>query len=96
MADRFAKIWNCGFEFAYFDGSEGVNAPCGIYVSLAQHRMVKKFAKPPLFTEGAAKSHFGWHLQAGANAFDMFGPGVKLKLFLLTTNLSARSLMLLN
>ena len=75
VADRFAKIWNCGFEFAYFDGSEGVNAPCGIYVSLAQHRMVKKFAKPPLFTEGAAKSHFGWHLQAGANAFDMFGPG---------------------
>ncbi len=75
VAERFAKIWNCGFEFAYFDGSEGVNAPCGTYVSLAQYRMVKKFAHPPLFTEGAAKSHFGWHLQAGANAFDMFGPG---------------------
>ena len=75
VAERFAKIWNCGFEFAYFDGSEGVNPPCGINVSLAQYRMVKKFANPPLFTEGAAKSHFGWHLQAGANAFDMFGPG---------------------
>ena len=75
VAERFAKIWNCGFEFAYFDGSEGVNAPCGIYVSLAQQRMVRKFARPPLFTEGAAKSHWGWHLQAGANAFDMFGPG---------------------
>ena len=75
VAERFAKIWNCGFEFAYFDGSEGVNSPCGIYVSLAQYRMVKKFDHPPLFTEGAAKSHFGWHLQAGSNAFDMFGPG---------------------
>ncbi|MCQ2392625.1 MAG: hypothetical protein MJ240_14540, partial [Kiritimatiellae bacterium] len=74
VAEKFAKIWNCGFEFAYFDGSEGVNAPCGVYVALAQWRMTRQFAYPPLFTEGAAKSHFGWHLQAGANAFDMFDP----------------------
>ena len=28
----------------------------------------------PMFTEGSAKSHFGWHLQAGSNAFDVFSP----------------------
>lgn len=76
VAEKIAAIYDCGFEFMYFDGSEGVGAPCGINVSLSQYRVVSKFATPPLFTEGAAKSHFGWHLQAGANAFDVFRPDV--------------------
>ena len=76
IAAKIAKIYDTGFEFCYFDGSEGVNPPCGVNVSLSQWRVVSKFAKPPVFTEGAAKSHFGWHLQAGANAFDMFHPEI--------------------
>ncbi len=76
IAEKIARIYDCGFEFLYLDGSEGVNPPCGINVSLAQYRVASKLAKMPIFTEGAAKSHFGWHLQAGANAFDVFPPEV--------------------
>ena len=74
IAKKIAKIYDAGFEFCYFDGSEGVNPPCGVNVSLSQWRMASRLAKAPVFTEGAAKSHFGWHLQAGANAFDIFPP----------------------
>ena len=80
VAEKIARICDAGMEFCYFDGSEGVNPPCGINVSLAQYRVVRKFAKMPIFTEGAAKSHFGWHLQAGANAFDVFPPEVFKKM----------------
>ncbi len=76
VAQKIKAIYDCGFEFCYFDGSEGVNPPCGINVSLSQYRVTKTFDTPPLFTEGAAKSHFGWHLQAGANAFDTFPPEI--------------------
>ena len=76
IAAKIKKIYDCGFEFCYFDGSEGVNPPCGVNVSLSQWRVAKTLGRPPLFTEGAAKSHFGWHLQAGANAFDVFHPEV--------------------
>ena len=76
IAEKIARIYDCGFEFLYLDGSEGVNPPTGINVSLAQYRVASKLAKMPVFTEGAAKSHFGWHLQAGANAFDVFPPEV--------------------
>ena len=74
VAEKIAAICDQGMEFCYFDGSEGVNPPCGINVGLSQWRVVKRFRTPPLFTEGAAKGHFGWHLQAGANAFDIFKP----------------------
>ena len=76
IAEKIAKIFDAGMEFCYFDGSEGVNPPCGVNVAFAQYRVVKKFAKMPIFIEGAAKSHFGWHLQAGANAFDVFPPEI--------------------
>ena len=74
VAAKIAKIYDAGMKFCYFDGSEGVNPPCGVNVSLSQWRVTRAFKTPPLFTEGAAKSHFGWHLQAGANAFDIFAP----------------------
>ena len=74
IAEKIAKIYDCGFEFMYNDGSEGASVPQGIHVANAQYRVWKKLAKKPLFTEGAAKSHFGWHHQAGANAFDVFSP----------------------
>ncbi len=73
---KIAKVFDAGMEFCYFDGSEGVNPPCNITVALSQWRVCRQFKRPPLFTEGAAKSHFGWHLQAGANAFDRFRPEV--------------------
>jgi len=74
IAAKIARLYDCGFAFCYMDGSEGVNPPCGINVSYAQYRVASRFKTPPLFTEGAAKSHFGWHLQAGANAYDVFPP----------------------
>lgn len=74
IAAKIARIGDLGMEFYYFDGSEGVNPPCNINVSLSQFRVAKALARPPLFTAGAAKSHFGWHLQSGANAFDPFMP----------------------
>jgi len=76
IADKIAKIYDCGFEFMYNDGSEGVNVPQGIHVANAQYRVWKRFAKKPVFMEGAAKSHFGWHHQSGANAFDVFAPEI--------------------
>ena len=71
---KIARLCDAGMEFCYFDGSEGVNPPCGINVALAQLRVVNKFRKMPLFTVGAAKSHYGWHLLSGGNAFDTFPP----------------------
>ena len=76
IAEKIARIYDLGFEFCYFDGSEGANEPYEIYVPLSQYRVCKKFKKMPIFTEGAAKAHFGWHLQAGANAFDVFPPEI--------------------
>ena len=74
IAEAIAKIYNAGFEYVYFDGSEGVNAPFDINVGLAQWRVYSKFDKAPLFCEGAAKSHFSWHMLSGANAFDVWKP----------------------
>jgi hypothetical protein len=72
IADNIARIYGLGFEFVYFDGSEGTNAPFEFHVPNAQYRVYKKLPKAPLFCEGAAKSHFGWHMLSGANAFDVF------------------------
>ena len=43
-----------------------------IYIPYAQYRIYKKLKKEPLYCEGAAKSHFSWHMMAGGNAFDPF------------------------
>jgi len=74
IAEKIARIYNTGFKFMYFDGSEGVNVPQGIHVPNAQYKVLKRLAEPPLFTEGAAKAHFDWHFLTGANAFDVFPP----------------------
>ena len=50
--------------------------PCNFHVSNAQYRQWKLFEPKPLFSEGAAKAHFGWHILSGANAFDCFGPKI--------------------
>ena len=72
IADEIARLWECGFEFLYFDGSEGVDSPFEINVPLAQHRVYKKLTPEPIFCEGAAKAHFSWHMITGGNAFDIF------------------------
>ncbi len=81
IADKLAKAYNAGFEFIYFDGSEGTNPPFNHHVSNAQYRVLKKLKTQPLFCSGAAKSHFGWHYMSGGNAFDVFpAPVFKEKL----------------
>ena len=72
IAEKLAECYNAGFEFLYFDGSEGVNPPYDFHVSNAQYRVLKKLNNQPLFCEGAAKTHFGWHYISGGNAFDVF------------------------
>lgn len=73
IAENIANIYNAGFEFLYCDGAEGVNPPFDINVGLAQWRVYQKLAKKPIFCEGAAKSHFSWHMLSGGNAFDVWG-----------------------
>jgi hypothetical protein len=72
VGDKLAEAYNCGFEFIYFDGSEGTNPPFEFHISNAQYKMYRKMKREPLFCEGAAKTHFGWHMLSGANAFDVF------------------------
>ena len=76
IADKIAAVYSAGFEFAYFDGSEGVNAPFNYNVPYAQYRVWKKLNPEPIFGEAAAKAHFDWHMLGGANAFDIFAPEV--------------------
>lgn len=74
IAEKIAAIYNAGFQFVYMDGSEGVNPPFNYHVPLAQYKVIKRFNQEPLFAEGAAKSHFSWHILSGGNAFDAFSP----------------------
>lgn len=76
VAQKIADICNCGIEFVYMDGAEGVKPPYGHYVALAQKRVWDKIKTPPKFAEGAAKSHFSWHMLSGANAYDQFSPDI--------------------
>ena len=76
IAQQLADIYDMGFEYIYFDGSEGVNPPFAFHVPNAQYRVYKKLKKEPLFCEGAAKAHFGWHMLSGGNAFDVFPTAV--------------------
>ena len=59
IADKIANAYNQGFEFTYFDGSEGTNPPFEYHVSNAQYKVYSRMNKKPLFCEGAAKTHFG-------------------------------------
>ena len=72
IAQALARLYDCGFEFVYYDGSEGVQPPYEFHVPNAQYRVYKKLGKAPIFCEGAAKAHFSWHMLSGANAFDVF------------------------
>ena len=72
IADELSALYNCGFAFVYFDGSEGVNPPYEFHVPNAQYRVYRKLKTEPIYCEGAAKAHFSWHMISGGNAFDIF------------------------
>ena len=74
IADKIARLANCGMEFVYMDGAEGVKAPYGHYVAMAQKRVWDRIKPAPKFAEGAAKVHFSWHMLSAANAYDQFAP----------------------
>ena len=74
IAKKLAEIYKAGFQFAYFDGSEGVNPPFWFNVSYAQWKVYSQLTPEPLFAEGAAKTHFSWHMLTRGNAFDIFKP----------------------
>jgi len=76
IADKLAAFYACGFEYVYLDGAEGVNRPFNYHVANGQYRLWRKLMPEPLSGEGAAKTHFGWHMLAGGNAFDVFKPDV--------------------
>ncbi len=76
MAEKIADFYDAGFEFCYYDGSEGVNAPFWCNIARAQWRVHKRLNPQPLFAEGAAKTHFSWHMLSRGNAFDVFRPEV--------------------
>lgn len=79
VAEKIADIYSAGFEFVYFDGSEGVNPPFWYNVSGAQWRVFSRLKPEPILAEGAAKTHFSWHMLTGGNAFDIFSPEVLKK-----------------
>jgi hypothetical protein len=77
VAARLQEIYaQAGFKFLYFDGAEDVPAPFWYTVSRAQLILQNGLKPPPLFAEGACKSHFSWHMLSRANAFDIFKPEV--------------------
>ncbi|MEL7588255.1 MAG: hypothetical protein AAGU19_16215 [Prolixibacteraceae bacterium] len=77
MAERIGKIYNeAGFSFAYFDGAEDIPQPYWHNTSLAQQKVYNCLQPAPVFSEGALKSHFSWHLLSRGNAFDVFKPEV--------------------
>ncbi|GAA4438656.1 hypothetical protein GCM10023091_19520 [Ravibacter arvi] len=49
IAEKLADIYDAGFEFCYYDGSEGVNAPFWCNIARAQWRVHKRLKPQPLF-----------------------------------------------
>ena len=77
MAERIGKIYReAGFDFVYFDGAEDVPPPYWFNVSMSQYKVYEQLGAGPLFSEGALKSHFNWHILTRGNAFDVFRPEV--------------------
>lgn len=75
IARNLAAIYSeAGFEFLYFDGAEDVPEPYWYNVSLAQQRVYEALPEKPIYSEGALKSHYGWHILTRGNAFDYFKP----------------------
>ena len=77
VAERLGRLYQeAGFKFCYYDGAEDVPPPYWFNVSRAQWIVDKQLEPGPLFSEGACKSHFSWHILTRGNAFDLFDPEV--------------------
>ena len=77
VAEKLAGIIKgAGIKFLYFDGAEDVPPPYWYNVSKAQLSVYEALESKPIFSEGALKSHFSWHIITRGNAFDVFRPGV--------------------
>ena len=76
VSAKLAEVYAAGFEYLYFDGSEGTNAPFAFHVPNAQYRTYRLMKPAPIMAEGAAKAHFSRHMLSGGNAFDVFHPSV--------------------
>lgn len=77
VSERLAALYReAGFQFAYFDGAEDVHPPYWFTVSWPQWSVYSRLQPKPLFSEGACKSHFSWHILSRGNAFDVFKPEV--------------------
>lgn len=75
IAERLGDIYReAGFRFLYFDGAEDVPMPYWYNVSRSQMTVYEEMEPAPLFSEGALKSHYGWHILTRGNAFDLFPP----------------------
>ncbi|MDP4184817.1 MAG: hypothetical protein Q8862_06590 [Bacteroidota bacterium] len=75
VAERLGEIYSkAGFQFVYFDGAEDVHPPYWYNVSKSQLIVYNCLKPAPLLSEGALKSHFGWHILTRANAFDLYRP----------------------
>lgn len=77
VAERIGKIYKeAGFRFVYFDGAEDVPPPYWFNTSMSQLKVYNRMVPAPVFSEGALKSHFSWHILSRGNAFDVFAPEV--------------------
>ena len=75
IAGRLAELINgAGFRLFYFDGAEDTPQPFWHYVPFAQRRVWEKVKTRVIAAETAQKSHWGWHMFARGNAFDVFAP----------------------
>ncbi len=75
IAERLGEIYReCGFRFLYFDGAEDVPNPYWYNVTRSQLAVYNEMDPAPIFSEGAQKSHYGWHILSRGNAFDLFRP----------------------
>ena len=74
VAERIASFYDAGFEFVYFDGAEDVHAPFWFTTGWAQQVVYQALRRPPLFTEGAQRAHYNWHILSRSNAYDIQQP----------------------
>ena len=83
VAERIAEIYQQTgpYELVYFDGAEDVHEPFWYHVALAQQRVFRRLDPPPLVTEAAHYTHFGWHMIMRSNAYDIVAPADGMKDF---------------
>ncbi len=75
VSERLGEIYaKAGIQFIYFDGSEDAPRPYWFNIQYSKLKTYNAFKPAPIFSEGAVKTHFGWHIQSRGNAFDTFDP----------------------